>query len=249
VADIVGRARGGRVEHARRDAVSIGLRLGWRQRDLARALGGRSSATMTMIAAAAHREDTVPGVAAQRERMLALLAAPAPPQAGGDPTPPPEPPPAAGDARQDRLHELVELFTVVVTRIDARLTALDAAVGRLGSAVSSLRLQAAPALALGGAAPVQREPDGELLAAAAAAAPAPVPPLAAAPLALPPDVLIEGEMTATRAARLLRSRDYAPVVETAPDAWTVGSKRMSTAEMVAMAEALRRRLLSQRRAA
>lgn len=92
------------------------------------------------------------------------------------------------------------------------------------------------------------EPDAELLAAAAAVAPANVPPLAAAPLALPPDVLIEGEMTPTRAARLLRSRDYAPVVEVAPDAWTVGSKRMSTAQMVAMAEALRTRMLAGRAA-
>lgn len=89
---------------------------------------------MSLVAAAARREDAIPSEAERRGRLLAELTGSTPPQAGVDPTSlvgepqagEPEPtPPAAATARQDRLHELVELFTAVVTRIDQRLDRLS----------------------------------------------------------------------------------------------------------------------------
>lgn len=256
VEDILGRSRDSSLAKARRDIVWLALQLGWRQRDVLRPVRLGSSAVAVMASRSAV-EHAQPAVRERHERLLAALSAgPAPAGEALHPAKEAVPPRVEADPRQDRLHELVELFTAVVTRIDQRLDQIAAAVTAADASVGHLRfLLSAPF-----ASPVQprraepspQEPDAELLAAAAAAAEAaavPVPPLATAPLALPPDVLVEGEMTPTRAARLLRSRDYAPVIETAPDAWTVGAKRMTTVEMVAMAEALRQRLLSQRRVA
>lgn len=254
---IVSAGSGRDIAPARRDLVWVACRIGWRQADLRRLLRLGSSRICT-IAKDADLDLGQPEVEARRGRIMQRLGLgtnAAPVNAGPAPTEPvvDHKMPPAGDARQDRLHELVELFTTVVNRIDARLGQLAAAVTGVDTSVGRLcfllSMQQASAAQPGGAEPVPPEPDAELLAAAAAAAPGNVPPLATAPLALPPDALIEGEMTATRAARLLRSRDYAPVVEVAPDAWTVGSKRMSTAEMIAMAEALRTRMLSGRKAA